>query len=126
MKRKTNAYLLGLFFLIGCGAARDKSEDAVSGTYVREINNEFAKGNDSLIVSVLDKEAGTFSIIKNYGFIRYLDGQEKGRDHKTENYTGVYDRERKQLHDDFKGKVFTFVPDKNILLMGSSEYRKVK
>lgn len=127
MKKSINTYLLGLLFLVACGGLdRKDSDDTISGIYVREINNEFAKGNDSLIVSVLDKDAGTFSIVNNYGFMRYLDGEEKGPGYKTEKYTGVYDKEHKQLHDNFKGMVFTFVPDENVLLMGNEEYRKVK
>jgi hypothetical protein len=124
--KRINAYLLGCFFLAACGGDQAGSADAVTGIYVREINNEYAKGNDSLIVSVLDKNAGTYSIQNNYGFMRYLDGKEKGRDYKTQKFTAVYDKEHKQLVDNFKGMVFTVVPEKGLLLQGSEEFRKVK
>lgn len=124
--KRLNAYLLGCFILVACGADQSGSEDAITGIYVREINNEVAKGTDSLIVSVLDRKAGTYSIENNYGFMRYLDGREKGRDHKTKKFTAVYDKEHKQLVDNFKGMVFTLVPEKGLLLQGSEEFRKVK
>ncbi len=47
-------------------------------------------------------------------------GRKKGRDYTTKKYTAVYDKEHKQLVDNFKGVVFTFVPDKGLLLMGSA------
>lgn len=126
MKKIYYAIVVSLSFLVACNSEGEKAGASITGVYVQKISNEFAKGDDSLIVNVLDKNAGTYSVQKNYGFMRYLDGEEKGRDYTTQKYTTVYDKEHKQLIDDFKGVIFTFMPDKNVLLMGSAEYKKLK
>lgn len=126
MKRIFYAFIVAMVSLAGCNSESEKSEESVTGIYVQEINNEFARGSDSLIITVLDKSAGTYSIVNNYGFMRYLDGQEKGRDHTTQKFTAVYVSDKKQLVDNFKATVFTLVPEKGLLLKGGTTYRKVK
>lgn len=126
MKKSFYVIAAILICLAACQSADDKSAEAITGIYIQHIDGEFAKGTDSLIVQVLDKEAGTYSIDNNYGFVKYHEGKEIGPGYTTKKYTGVYDKEHKRLLDNFKGMTFTFVPEKNILLMGSAEYRKVK
>lgn len=121
-----HAIIMVVVFLVGCQSANDRIADTITGIYIQDIDGEYAKGTDSLIVQVLDKEAGTYSIENNYGFIRYREGKEIGPDYTTKKYTGVYDREHKQLVDNFKGIIFTFAPEKGILMMGSAEYKKIK
>ncbi len=69
--------LIAVVSLPGCHSGNQKTANSITGIYTKKINNEFAKGVDSLIVTVLDKDAGTYSVAKNYGFMRYLDGQKK-------------------------------------------------
>ncbi len=126
MKQFLNLCLALSILLYACNGAGDNTPDnSIEGTYVLEIDSEYAKGIDTLIVTVLDKEAGTFTIDKKYGFMRYRDGQEAGRDHKTDKFTAAYNKEHKQLHDSQKGQTFTYVPDKKVLLWGNTEYKKI-
>lgn len=126
MKRIFFASLLIVVVLAACNAGGGKMGDDITGIYVRHIYNEYARGNDSLLVTVLDESAGTYTIDKHYGFMRYYEGKAKGRDYDQKKFTGIYDKEHKQITDNSKGVVFTFAPDKGILLMGSSEFNKIK
>jgi len=126
MKRIFFACLFLAMGLYSCNAGGDKPGNEIAGIYVRHIDNEYAKGDDSLLVAVLDESAGTYTINKHYGFVRYYEGKEKGRDYDEKKFAGVYDKEHKQITDNSKGMVFTFAPDKGILLMGSSEFKKIK
>lgn len=118
--------LIVLFPIVfaGCKSWNGNSETVITGTYVRQINDEFAKGSDSLIVTSIDQQGATYSVINEYGFTRYLDGQEKGKGHTTKKFVTQYDRDKQQLVDQFKGVVFTLIPEKGIILMGSAEYYK--
>ena len=126
MKRIFFASLMITLAFAACNTGGSKTGDAITGIYVRHIDNEYAKGDDSLLVAVLDESAGTYTINKHYGFVRYYEGKEKGRDYDEKKFAGVYDKEHKQITDNSKGMVFTFAPDKGILLMGSSEFKKIK
>lgn len=112
--------------LYACNSAEgDATANSLPGTYVLEIDSEYAKGIDSLIITVLDKGAGTYRIHKRYGFMRYREGKEAGRDHKTDQFTVAYNKEHRQLHDSQKMQTFTYVADKKALLWGNTEYKKV-
>lgn len=103
-----------------------KSQRSLPGVYVRLINHEFATGNDTLVVTLLDRHTGTFSILKKAGFIQFVDGKAVNRKSTTEKFTAVFDEATGTLNDNHKMKTFTPVPDKGLLLSGSLSYKKLK
>ena len=126
MKKLLGISLALSIMLYACNnAGGDDTASSIPGTYVLEIDSEYAKGMDSLIVTLLDKEAGTFIIDKQYGFMRYREGKEAGRDHKSDKFTVAYNKEHRQLDDSQQGQTFTYVPDKKVLLWGNTEYKKI-
>jgi hypothetical protein len=81
---------------------------------------------DTLTISLLDKETGAFSIVKSSGFNTKIDGKELPREYKTEKFITTLQDEAKQLYDKNKDETFTLLPEKNSILMGTTEYKKIK
>lgn len=104
----------------------DKVRDFIPGMYIKEINDEFSKGMDTLVFEVMDETGGVYSIKRRTGYQQTIDGRVLSPQHKEETWTAVYDEKTYQLMEQQKGRVFTFLPDQDKLSMGSSEYRKIK
>lgn len=104
----------------------DRVRDFIPGMYIKEINNEFTKGMDTLVFEVMDESGGVYSIKRRTGYQQTIDGRVLSPQHKEESWTAVYDEKTHQLMEQQKGRVFTFLPDRDKLSMGSSEYRKIK
>lgn len=120
-------FIVAVWMIWGCSETGNSSMEAfIPGTYVREINHEFARGMDTIIISVLDKQSGSFTIIKKTGYERYLDRESRGVEHKTEKLIVLYDQDKRQLRDNQKMVVFTPVPGKKLILYGSLEYKKLQ
>ncbi len=71
----------------------DKVKDFIPGVYVKSIDDEFTKGMDTLVIDVLDKSAGSYSINKKMSYQQVIDGRELSPQYKTESWTAVYDDE---------------------------------
>ena len=125
---KTLAILLfSALILASCGNSNsDLLKDYAPGVYIREINHEHAIGMDTLTIKVLDNAANTFSIVKSSGLNPKLDGKELSREYKTEKFIAELRTELKQLYAKNQDETFTLVPETNSILMGSTEYKKIK
>jgi len=111
--------------LLSCtGATKDDTAAFIPGMYIRELQDEYTSGMDTLIISLDNPETGVYRIERRSGYQQQLDGKLLTPQHKVENWTATYDREHGQLHEQRKGKVLTFVPEQNKLSLGGSEYRK--
>ncbi|TXI87460.1 MAG: hypothetical protein E6Q36_07455 [Chryseobacterium sp.] len=104
----------------------EKLQDFAPGIYIREINHEHAIGMDTLTVKPLDNVPNAFSIIKSSGLNPKLDGKELSREYRTEEFVTELRPELKQLYAKGQDETFTLVPEKNVLMMGSTEYKKIK
>ena len=104
----------------------DKVENFIPGTYVKEINDEFSKGMDTLKIAVLDKSAGSYSIKRGMRYQQTIDGKTLSPQYKEENWTAIYNEDTHQLMEQKNGKIFSFMPEHGTLSMGSSEYKKIK
>lgn len=114
-------------FVVGCSDSQaDKMKDFIPGVYIKTIDNEFTKGMDTLVIDVLDKTAGSYSIRKKSSYQQVIDGRQLSPQYKVENWTALYDKEINQLMEQRKGKVLSFLPEENKLSLGGSEYKKIK
>ena len=104
----------------------DKVKAFIPGMYIKEINDEFSKGMDTLVFEAIDVTGGVYSIKRRTGYQQTIDGRVLSPHHNEESWTAIYDETTHQLMEQKKGKVFTFLPDQGKLSMGSSEYRKIK
>lgn len=96
----------------------------IEGSYTRHFQSDFAIGKDSV---VLDAEGDDHYIITKYTRFSRLKNGEPGKEELLkEKMMGIYDPEKEVINETKKGKVLHFNPEKNMMLIGASEYEKVK
>jgi hypothetical protein len=116
-----------LVLLVSCkGVDQEKIRDFIPGVYVRAIHHEFAEGSDTIIISWV--KGNSYLIQKRAGFqrIRKDGGQQLPVIYRSENWTGVYDEKEGLIREQQKGKILSFQPEENRLLLGGSPYQKLK
>lgn len=113
-----------LMLLISCSHHADEAvKDFIPGTYERTVDNEFSKGIDKLIVQY--KQGNVYTIEKRSQVVRIRNGKLLPVKYDTVTWTGIYDAKDMVIYEQQKGKVISFVPKENKLLVGGTEYRKV-
>lgn len=113
-------------FLSACnGLLKQKDvQDFIPGTYVKPINQPFATGGDTLVIS---PAAGTgYLIVKKSGYQRVQDGKPQPYEHHDQQWTAVYDEKAGLLYEQRYGKVLSFDPKTDCLFVGGTKYRKIK
>jgi hypothetical protein len=121
-----------LFLLVGCLSAcgtrstDDTVRQFIPGKYVRKIENEFSVANDTLYISVLSKQGNSYRIEKRTSFHRLAQSARVAPSAKSESWTAVYNESEKVLRETVKGKVLAFLPERNAMLLGTSEYQKIE
>lgn len=101
-------------------------KDSVEGTFVRAINHDYAIGDDTLFIRVLNK--GVYHVGKRARFQRTIKARGKMSPVEIQNrtWTGSYDEANNIIREDKQGKVLVFSQDKGLVLMGSLEYKRAK
>jgi hypothetical protein len=122
---------LALLF-IGCANQADEVLDFIPGTYAHAFTDSLNETTNTVGIDTLEIKKATggesdrYEIQRRMKFRRTVDGQVKPDEYKTENWKGIYDKDKKVIQEISKGKVISFVPEKNILLVNSVEYKKLK
>lgn len=125
MQSRTIYYCFLVSYLMSCNRiAKDGVREFIPGVYERSINNEFSKGNDQLIVRLL--QGNVYTIEKRSAVTRIRNGIVLPIQYDTAVWTGIYDKESQVIYEQQKGKVISFLPKENKLLVGASVYRKIK
>jgi hypothetical protein len=123
-------YLLisGIFILLlACeGRKNDKIREFIPGTYARFSDHEMRKEYDTLKIDVISETGNNYNIIRSSSFQRKLDEKEFSWEYSKEEWTAVYDEYKRVLNETRKGKVISFIPENNTLLVGATEYKKLK
>ena len=115
-----------LVFLLACDSTKsDEIRAFVPGTYARFSDHEMRTQYDTLKITVISETGNNYSLVKSSSFQRKLDGKEFPWEYTKEEWTAVYDKNKRILNETRKGKVISFVPEKNILLVGTTEYKKL-
>lgn len=116
--------LLGLcscFALASCSG--DKVRDFMPGTYVNSAGGEFSMASDTLTVELL--EGNNYKIFRSTGFNIISDGKLGPREIEAEVWTCAYSGATKTLTELKKGKVISFFPEKEALVIGRRLYKKI-
>jgi hypothetical protein len=100
--------------------------DFLTGIYVREFFGEYSRGNDTLNIEKINGSKNSFIINHSSGFFRIINGVRQKEEYKTEKWIAIYDGNNKILREQKMGKIFSFIPEKNELLAGTSKYKKIK
>ena len=126
MKKLFLFIIIAEFVFAACGNLQtDKVRGFIPGVYVKEINDEYTKGKDTLIISIIDKKSGSYTIVRKTTYQQFIDGKTLSPKNDRHKWIAIYIPDTKQLKEQNQGRVFSFSPDKALLSMGSSEYRKI-
>ncbi len=128
MKAIITSWLIAALFLAGCGSAPESDPDIVSfipGTYVKQIDHEFAKGEDTMIIRVAGPSVADYTVQRRSKFQQTIDGKSFKPRFEIHQYKAVYDSESQRLRIPNKEYVLSFNPDSKTLTLGTTVYKKV-
>jgi hypothetical protein len=91
-----------LIFAVACNSKTEES--ALDGIFTTAYENEFGKGDDTLIVRKADTGEGIYQISRNIGVVKIMDGKEFPKEVKSETWTLEYDPTKQTLFDLKSGK----------------------
>ncbi len=119
---------INIFFAIGVGLITSCNTDTtrkfIPGTYVNSDGSEYSVAWDTLAIE--PSESNNFLIHRKTGFNMIHNGKLGKHEYETEEWLGIYDKNTKTITESAKGKLITFYPKGNKLLVGRREYRKLK
>jgi hypothetical protein len=124
--KKCFVMAVSIFSLFSCSITADKIRTFIPGTYARFSDHEMRKEYDTINIEVVSAAGNNYRLLRSSTFQRKMDGQSFPWEHTNEEWTAIYDESKRVLNETRKGKVISFVPEKNILLVGTTEYKKIK
>jgi hypothetical protein len=115
----------GILLLLPFTTCLSKKE-SVEGTFVRTFNHEYAIGDDTLFIRAINKTV--YQVEKRARFQRTIKGKGKMSPIEIQNrtWTGSYDEAHNIIREDKQEKILLFSLDKDLVLMGSLEYKRAK
>jgi len=121
------AVLMLIFLLYGCGwyQANDEVRNFIPGIYIRFSQHEFGTENDTLVISIQNKSAGEYRIVRIWKYERLLDGEPMEPEYKRVTTSGIYNTTRKLLQETETGDFFSFDVREKILFNGNTKYQKL-
>ncbi len=123
MKRKFSIIFVLLFS--ACGNSKNEKKTTVQGLYVTQFETEYSKGMDTIEITPLNSEAGTFHYVHRISYRRISNGLLGPVEHKTENSTCVFNENTAQLNEQRHGRIYSLSQDGNQLVFGNSVYRRI-
>ena len=106
--------------------AAEKIKSFMQGTYVRAFEGEYSRGNDTLIINLPDKNNNYYTIKHASSYQKIRNKQLLSVEYKTEDWIAIFNEQTNVLEEQKKGKLISFLPDENALLLGDSKFEKIK
>jgi len=123
MKRSTILIALIAALFIRCTSHTTVD---ISGSYVNQAQSEYGKDYDTLIISSDNSTYKTYSIESRTGYQKIRNGVLHPMEYKQEKWMATWDADKLLLSETELGRQIRFQPEKHSLLLGNSEYRKLK
>ena len=118
--------LICLIIFTGCKGEfnRDsKITQFISGTYIKEVKNQFLLASDTLIIQHTTGE--NYLIVNRTAYQRIRGNRLSSQQHSEMKMKAVFNEKSENLYEQRLGKTFSFDPDNQRLFEGGSEYKKV-
>ncbi|MET3115381.1 hypothetical protein AAKU52_003130 [Pedobacter sp. CG_S7] len=122
MKNLIMLCAVAVLFVTACNQTTD-TRSFIPGIYVNQSAGEYSIASDTLVIEA--SESNNYFIHRKTGFRRITDGKPGKREYETEEWNALYDQGTKSLTEMDKGKLLTFYPEANKLLVGKREYKKI-
>jgi recombinational DNA repair ATPase RecF len=111
--------------LAACHSIDNSLREFIPGTYVNQAQSEFSVANDTLVITQAKSTDNIYLITRKTGYRRITDGKMQELQHQVKRLTGEWDSQKQMIQIMQTGNTLIFQPEKNNLLNGSSEYRKL-
>lgn len=98
----------------------------IQGLYVSTFETEYSKGMDTIEITPLNSEAGTFFYVRRVGYRRILNHAFSPLKHEMENSICVFNPNSAQLSEQRHGRIYSFSSDGEELVSGSSVYKRIR
>ena len=123
---QTMCILVTLLVLVACNSTKnDEVRSFMPGTYARFSDHEMRTEYDTIRIETVSESGNNYRLIRSSYFQRKLDGKRFPWEYEKEEWAAIYDESKKVLNETKKGKVISFVPGQNALLVGTTEYKKL-
>lgn len=128
MKNLNLLLLITTLLIFNCGDDRESDEvlNFIPGTYARQSEGEFGKSYDTLVISLQNKTANQFKIVRHWRYDRVLDGKPLEPEYKVTETSAVFDASSKALQESETLDAFTFDTKKKLLFDGPNQFIKIK
>lgn len=123
---KSKLSIIFTLLYAACVNHKDEKKAIALGLYVTEFETEYSKAMDTIEITPLNIEAGTFHYVRRVGYKRISNGVLGPQEHKTEKSTCVFNQETSQLNEQRHGRIYSISPDGNQLVFGNSIYRRIE
>jgi hypothetical protein len=127
MKTKVLAIVIACLVVAACkiSAGKDAIKSFIPGTYVMWTSDEISKVKDTLRIRKLAAEGNSYIIIRNTSYRRIVNKKMLRPERKSSKCIAIYDDQQKVMRETSMGKVFTFIPEKEVLLVGTTAFKKI-
>jgi hypothetical protein len=127
MKTKVVSMHIAFAVLAACNiyGGKDAIKSFIPGTYVMWTSDEISKVKDTLRISKLAAEGNSYIILRNTSYRRIVNKKALPAERKSVKWIGIYDNEQKVMRETSNGKVFTFIPEKDVVLVGTTAFKKI-
>ena len=119
-------FIVCILLLSGCALSGDNIKDFIPGIYVKQFQQQYASGNDTLVITIQDETTNSYNIERHLGYIPVHDGKVLNLQNETAVWYGIYNKDDRQLIVRPGGKMISFSLEKQCLYIGNSIYKKVK
>lgn len=123
--KNIRSLLLITISLIAISACKVNSGTGIEGTYVTTYEQEFAKGNDTLTITVYNKDSNTYQIKRRTGYNRIREGKLMPRELKEEEWMATYNEDKMILQQTEFGRQVYVNTQTNTVSFGGL-YKKIK
>lgn len=121
-------HIAALMLICSCGSltTTDEVRDFIPGTYIRFAQHEYGTEYDTLIITLQNKAANEYKILRKWKYERVLDGASIEPEYKRLITSGIYNSNSKLLQETDTGDAFSFDVKKKLLNSGPTQYKKIK
>lgn len=117
--------------LIACNDAQNENatenvKSFIAGSYIRDFEGQYSKGSDTLVIQQPNPANNYYLIQHKMSYQQIKDKQLLPIEYKTEKWIAIFNEQTNVLVEQRKGKMISFLPNDNALLLGSSKFEKIK
>src|SRR5258705_6181013 len=101
---------VAVLLLCSCGLlkTKDEVEEFIQGVYIRCSQHEYGTEYDTIVISVQNRSANEYHIVRMWKYERVLDGIKIEPEYKLTEASGIYYSKNKILQDTEAGDILSF------------------